>query len=123
MSTARASEHGSEHTTSFPTKELSGAGTGERVGGFGSLPGPVNESAVPKLPEERHTDEQYMIAAGAAATVAGGAYALKDRVMGSVPSQDQAKQTAQETAENVKQTAQSTTQNVKQAGALVHVTP
>ncbi|KAI0742231.1 hypothetical protein C8Q80DRAFT_1122586 [Daedaleopsis nitida] len=115
MSTARASEHDIEHTTSFPTKELSGAGNRERVGGVGSLPGPVNESAVPKLPEERHNDERYITAAGAAATVAGGAYALKDRVMGSVPSQDQARQTAQETAENVKQTAQSTAQNVKQS--------
>ena len=61
MSTARASEHDSEHTTSFPTREITGAGTREHVGGVGSLPGPVNESAVPKLPEERHTDEIFTL--------------------------------------------------------------
>ena len=115
MNTARASEHDAEHTTSFPSSEVTGASTGERVGGVGSLPGFVNESAVPKLPHERTDDERYITAAGAAAAVAGGAYALKDKVIGSAPSQDQAKQTVQETAQKVQNTAQSTAQTAKQS--------
>ncbi|RPD72688.1 hypothetical protein L226DRAFT_511379 [Lentinus tigrinus ALCF2SS1-7] len=113
MNTARASEHDAEHTTSFPSSEVTGAGTAEHVGGVGSLPGFVNESSVPKLPQERTDDERYMTAAGAAAVVAGGAYALKDKIVGSTPSQDEAKQALHETAQKVQNTTQGATQTVQ----------
>ncbi|KAI0351142.1 hypothetical protein OH77DRAFT_1430175 [Trametes cingulata] len=131
MNTARASEHDAEHTTSLPTKEVTGASTGEHTGGVGSLPGPVTESAVPKLPEERADDEKYPTAAGAAAAIAGAAYALKDRVAGTVPSTqdaqaatETAKQKVQGTTEVAKQKVQGTTETVKQAlpGATTHST-
>ncbi|KAI0692127.1 hypothetical protein C8T65DRAFT_699597 [Cerioporus squamosus] len=129
MNTARASEHDAEHKTSFPSSEVTGASTGEHVGGVGSLPGFVNETAVPKLPHERTDDERYVtaggaaaIAAGAAATVAGGAYALKDKVVGSAPSTEQAKQTAQGAAQTVQSTAQSAAQTVKETGTGSHST-
>ncbi|RDX52680.1 hypothetical protein OH76DRAFT_1480304 [Lentinus brumalis] len=121
MNTARASEHDAEHKTSFPSSEVTGASSGEHVGGVGSLPGFVNESAVPKLPHERTDDERYITSAGAAAavtsaasTVAGGVYTLKDQVVGSAPSTEQAKQTAQGAAQTVQNTAQSAAQTAKQ---------
>ncbi|KAI0364169.1 hypothetical protein BV20DRAFT_974757 [Pilatotrama ljubarskyi] len=122
MNTARASEHDAEHTTSFPSREITGASSGEHIGGVGSLPGPITESAVPKLPEERADNEKYPTAAGAAATIAGVAYAVKDRVVGSVPSTQDAQavtQTAKETVQGTTQVAkekvQGTTETVKQA--------
>jgi hypothetical protein len=48
-----ASEHDRKHTASMPTAELTGAGTGERVGGAGALPGSVNETGVAVVPDER----------------------------------------------------------------------
>ncbi|KAI0632566.1 hypothetical protein C8Q77DRAFT_1158058 [Trametes polyzona] len=111
MNTARASEHDAEHTTSFPTREFSGASSGERTGGVGSLPGPLNEPAVTKLPDERAEEERYMTAGAAAAALAGGAYALKDRVAGSVPSAQDAQAVKETAQEKVHQTAQT----VKQA--------
>ncbi|KAI0776516.1 hypothetical protein BD413DRAFT_520259 [Trametes elegans] len=115
MSNARASEHDAVHKTSFPTDEIAGASAGERTGGVGSLPGFVNESAVPKLPDERSDDERYITAGGAAAALAAGAYAVKDKVLGSVPSSQDA-QAAKETA---KQKVQDTAQTVKQAAPTI----
>ncbi|KAI8992713.1 hypothetical protein BD414DRAFT_481960 [Trametes punicea] len=103
MSTARASEHDAEHATSLPTKEVTGATPGEHTGGVGSLPGPVTETAVPKLPDERNDNERYPTAAGAAAAIAESASAAKDRIVGSVPSSQETKAKAQETAQTVKQ--------------------
>jgi hypothetical protein len=37
----------------MPTSELTGAGTGERVGGAGALPGSANETGVAVVPDER----------------------------------------------------------------------
>ncbi|KAI0665531.1 hypothetical protein C8Q78DRAFT_1064332 [Trametes maxima] len=111
MTTARASEHDAEHTTSFPTKEISGASASERTGGVGSLPGPVTESAVPKLPEEREEHERYTTAAGAAAALAAGAYAAKDRVFGAMPSA----QDTEPAKDTVQQKAQGTARAVHQA--------
>ncbi|KAH9926658.1 uncharacterized protein BXZ73DRAFT_49265 [Epithele typhae] len=93
MSTARASEHDIEHKTSFPTSEMSGAGPHDHIAGVGALPGPRNEAGVAKLPDERDETELYMTAGAAAAALAGGAYALKEAVMGGT---EQAKQTVQE---------------------------
>ncbi|KAI0328799.1 hypothetical protein GY45DRAFT_1325785 [Cubamyces sp. BRFM 1775] len=116
MRSARASEHDSEHTTSFPTREVTGAGTGERTGGVGSLPGPITESAVPKLPDERHESERYPTVAGAAAALAAGAYAVKDKIVGTVPPN------AESAKEAAKETVQSTAQTVKQAVPGLHST-
>ncbi|KAI1783467.1 hypothetical protein LXA43DRAFT_1067619 [Ganoderma leucocontextum] len=86
MSTARASEHDVQHKTSLPTTESGGAGSHEHIGGVGSLPGPMNEAGVAKLPDE-NTDQERYLATGAAvgaagAAVAAGAYAAKETVVG-----------------------------------------
>ncbi|OSC98339.1 hypothetical protein PYCCODRAFT_1454456 [Trametes coccinea BRFM310] len=121
MSSARASEHDTEHVTSFPTREVSGASQGEHTAGVGSLPGPVTETAVPKLPDERVDSERYPTAAGAAAAIAAGAYAIKDTAAGYLPSsqdtqsaKDAALRKAQQATETAKEKAQQTAQTVKQ---------
>ncbi|KAH9852827.1 hypothetical protein C2E23DRAFT_917823 [Lenzites betulinus] len=116
MSTARASAHDAEHTTSLPSREVAGAAAGERTGGVGALPGPRDEAAVTKLPDERVDAERYTTTAAAAASLAAGAYALKDRVAGALPSA----QDAQAATDSVQAKAQSTAQTVKQAGELIH---
>ena len=87
MSTARASEHDVQHKTSLPTTEYGGAGAHEHTGGVGSLPGPMNETGVAKLPDENADQERCLTtgaAVGAAGTaVAGGAYAAKEAAAGS----------------------------------------
>ncbi|EJF58868.1 hypothetical protein DICSQDRAFT_182250 [Dichomitus squalens LYAD-421 SS1] len=107
MSTARASEHDAEHKTSLPTTEYGGASTGEHVGGVGSLPGPMNEPGVAKLPQENTDEERYVTAGTVAATLASATYALKDATLSGSQS---AARTAQQTAQNAAQTAQATTQ-------------
>lgn len=86
MSTARASEHDVQHKTSLPTTEYGGAGSHEHIGGVGSLPGPMNEQGVAKLPDENTDQERYLTtgaAVGAAgAAIAAGAYAAKEAVVG-----------------------------------------
>ncbi|KAI0820556.1 hypothetical protein BC628DRAFT_1330201 [Trametes gibbosa] len=111
MTTARASEHDTEHTTSFPTREFSGAASGERTAGVGSLPGPLNEASVTKLPDERVDDERYLTTAAAAASLASGAYALKDRMAAALPSA----QDAQAAKDTLHAKAQDTAQTIKQA--------
>ncbi|KAI9060355.1 hypothetical protein FKP32DRAFT_1595434 [Trametes sanguinea] len=129
MSSARASEHDTEHVTSFPTKEISGASPGERTAGIGSLPGVVTETAVPKLPDERVDNERYPTAAGVAAALAAGAYAVKETASGYVPSSQDAQATkeatlqkAQQATELAKQKAQQTAQTVKQTVPGAHST-
>ncbi|CDO77115.1 hypothetical protein BN946_scf184592.g11 [Trametes cinnabarina] len=121
MSSARASEHDTEHTTSLPSKEVTGASPGEHTAGVGSLPGFVTESSVSKLPDERVDSERYTTAAGAAATLAASAYAVKETVSGVLPStqdaqatKEAASQKAQQTKEAAKQTARQTAEAVKQ---------
>lgn len=126
MTTARASEHDTEHKTSFPTREFSGASTGERTGGVGSLPGPLNEAAVTKLPHERVDEEKYMTAAAAATALAAGAYAAKDRVANALPSAQDAYDakdraisslpSTQSASQTLGQISQNTAQTVKSAG-------
>ena len=86
MGTARASEHDVQHKTSLPTTEYGGAGPHEHIGGVGSLPGPMNEQGVAKLPDENTDQERYFTtgaAVGAAgAAIAAGAYAAKEAVVG-----------------------------------------
>ena len=113
MTTARASEHDAEHKTSLPTTEYGGAGTGEHVGGVGSLPGPMNEPGVAKLPQENTDEERYATAGTAAAALASTAYALKDAVLGGGQS---AAQTAQQAAGTVQGTAQQAANTAKQYG-------
>ena len=117
MSTARASEHDAEHKTSLPTTEYGGAGTGEHVGGVGSLPGPMNEPGDAKLPQENTDEERYATAGTAAAVLASTAYALKDAVLGGGQSAAQtAQQTAQQAAGTVQGTAQQAANTAKQYG-------
>ncbi len=126
MTTARASEHDTEHKTSFPTREFSGASTGERTGGVGSLPGPLNEAAVTKLPHERVDEEKYMTAGAAATALAGGAYAAKDRIANALPSAQDAYDakdrvvnslpSTQSASQTLSEVAQNTRQTVAQAG-------
>lgn len=85
--TVIASEHDTTHTTSLPSTELMGAPAREHVGGVGALPGAVNESAVPKLPEERSGNQ--------IPTLAGAAVTAKETAQ-------QATYTTQRTAEHAK---------------------
>ena len=69
MATARASEHDHEHKTSLPSREFTGAFASHAFfhlypmmsdpssGGPGSLPGPMAEAGVAKLPDERAEHE------------------------------------------------------------------
>ena len=77
------------------------------------MPGPILESGVTKLPDERNDSERYPTIAGAAAAIAAGAYAVKDKIVGSVP------QNAEDAKRSAKETVQSTAQTVKQAGESV----
>ncbi|KAI0653243.1 hypothetical protein C8Q70DRAFT_1059482 [Cubamyces menziesii] len=100
----------------YTATELTGATAGERTGGVGSLPGPILESGVTKLPDERNDSERYPTIAGAAAAIAAGAYAVKDKIVGSVP------QNAEDAKRSAKETVQSTAQTVKQAVPGLHST-
>ena len=70
----------------MPSTELTGHGAGEHIGGVGALPGPVTESGVTRLPDERDSSWQVPTAAGAAAaataTTAGAAVAVKETAQG-----------------------------------------
>lgn len=55
--TANASHNDTVHKTSYPSTELTGAGTGEHIGGAGALPGVLGEDGVTKLPDERLADQ------------------------------------------------------------------
>lgn len=65
--TASASTHDATHTISLPSTELAGAGTSERVGGAGALPGRLGEEGVTKLPDERAAHESGNTTSGAIA--------------------------------------------------------
>ncbi|EKM52498.1 uncharacterized protein PHACADRAFT_31008 [Phanerochaete carnosa HHB-10118-sp] len=74
----RASEHDKPHATSLPSTELAGHFTGERTDGAGALPGPVTESEVSRLPDERNATvptagNMAAVAAGTAAVATGAA--------------------------------------------------
>ncbi|GJE89119.1 hypothetical protein PsYK624_052130 [Phanerochaete sordida] len=74
----QASEHDKIHTTSLPSTELAGQFAGERTDGAGALPGPVGESEVSKLPDERNATvptagTMAATAVGAAGVAAGTA--------------------------------------------------
>ncbi len=103
MSAARASEHDVQHKTSLPTTEYAGAGAHEHTGGVGSLPGPMNEAGVAKLPDENTDQERYLTtsaAVGAAgAAIAAGAYAAKEAVVGGSGGKKGALDTAKELGE------------------------
>ncbi|KIP06907.1 hypothetical protein PHLGIDRAFT_128011 [Phlebiopsis gigantea 11061_1 CR5-6] len=86
-----ASEHDHLHTKSMPSTELTGYGTGEHVGGAGALPGPITESGVTRLPDERDGSWQVPTAAGAAATATAAAAGAAGAV----------KETAQDTTDHV----------------------
>jgi len=97
------------HTTSLPSTELAGQYAGEHTEGAGALPGPVTESEVSKLPDERNatvptagtmaasvvgtaavatgaaTGYTYAAAQSAKDTVSGTAQAAKERVTQSAP--------------------------------------
>jgi hypothetical protein len=102
-----ASENDIQHTTSMPSTELTGAGTGERVGGVGALPGSLAESSVTKLPEER---------AGTAipATVAGATVAMTEVARNAAATATQTAQGATESAtETAKGVATTATETAK----------
>lgn len=74
----RASEHDKVHATSLPSTELAGQYAGEHTDGAGALPGPVTESEVSKLPDERNATvptagTMAAVAAGTAGVAAGTA--------------------------------------------------
>ena len=77
----------------MPSTELTGHGSREHVGGAGALPGPITESGVTKLPDERNNSWEVPTAAGAAAAVTATAAGATAAV----------KSTAQDTTEQVKQ--------------------
>lgn len=57
-STVKASEHDVPHQTSFPSQELVGSHSGEKVAGAGSLPGTTLASGVANPAPERSADDK-----------------------------------------------------------------
>lgn len=111
-----ASEHDHPHAKSLPSTEVAGAMSGEHVGGAGALPGPVGESEVAKVPDEKNATvptASGMVAAatgaavGATAAVAGAAQYAKESAQG-------AASTAQNTAKSAKDTVVGTAQQAKE---------
>ncbi|THG97128.1 hypothetical protein EW026_g4811 [Hermanssonia centrifuga] len=85
-----ASEHDKLHKKSLPSTELTGQRNREYTEGVGSLPGPIVESEVAKLPDERNATIPTAEGATAIAkdTVHGAAqtaYSAKDRVAQAAP--------------------------------------
>lgn len=85
--TIRASLNDVPHKTSLPSTEVTGAGTGEHVGGVGSLPGTVAESGVARLPDEVPTLYNESSTGSATGVGVGGAAGAVDSVIKKVEEQ------------------------------------